>query len=74
MASVAYANNGRGAALNPEKLADRFAAFLNANPTITNDAALDAFVDGRTDAQVIAMCRVLLKAILQVVAVRPTGT
>lgn len=67
MSITVYVGSGRGARFNLQKFAARFAQFLAANPTITNDAALDAYIDARTDAEVIGVCRTMLKAILEVV-------
>lgn len=49
----------------PDKLERRMAVALKARG-VTTDAQLDSTIDALTDAQVLALVRVFLKAVLEV--------
>lgn len=61
---------GRTLRFNPIELMRKAGTFVDAN-NINNDTELNTFIDARTDAQVVQLCRGFLKALFEV---NPAGT
>jgi hypothetical protein len=70
MAGSQYEQVGAVAvSLDPVKLAQRIATFLNGVPAIASsptDAALDTYINGLSDAAVITATRAFLKALITI--------